>query len=425
MVRKIAVIWLLLTPLALVIADEEKAAKLAEAKKKVAEAKAAAEAAWVDLKADFDLVRSTRWRRINRPLRLAVAKYLDRLREDPEPIAAEFRGALVSAEIVSSETAIRLADAMIARVRTLERGETMSAEDLLSHAAKTVFPAKTFEDCWDQGFQDLEAVVRYREANKAVADLEKEPVKPDPENGGTPGTPTGMVLVPAGRYPVGPWTGWDFDLKKNKKVKVRINAFFMDVTEVTNEVYLKFLSSLPKDEVAANLALDFTVDPEGKIAMAKGREKFPARGMTFTAARACAKFLGKRLPTEAEWEAAARGSKHRPYPWGKEFEKGRTNSSESGRNMPVPVGAVPGDVTPLGIRDLGGNVSEMTSTLQGGGVADDEPGENAVIVYRGGNYEDDEESVANSYRWTIRAVGEKVDKVGFRCVVSEKDWKKK
>jgi formylglycine-generating enzyme required for sulfatase activity len=104
-----------------------------------------------------------------------------------------------------------------------------------------------------------------------------------------------------------------------------------------------------------------------------GREQWPANQVTWYGARLYCESVGKRLPTENEWEAAARGRADRPFPWGDERPRcgGVVVPSDEFLPMdsgcpkldgPSDVGGAAEDVTPQGVRDLGGNVSEWVDT---------------------------------------------------------------
>lgn len=153
--------------------------------------------------------------------------------------------------------------------------------------------------------------------------------------------PPGMVLIPAGPFWMGldklpPDTPWGQEDAKPKH-EVNLPPFYIDRTEVTYGDYKK-------------------VDPSLRI---PGRtETFPVTDVNWFEADRYCRAIGKRLPTEAEWEKAARGTDGRAYVWGEGFDPQKTNVGK----FPMPVGAVPQDKSPYGVLDMGGNVSEWTDS---------------------------------------------------------------
>jgi formylglycine-generating enzyme required for sulfatase activity len=293
---------------------------------------------------------------------------------------------------------------------------------------KAVFPGDTFEACWEGAFLDLPVVLLFKEAHDELKAAERKLEKARAGAGEKPAVPHGMVLVPRGRFVYGPWEeGWKSDLKSNKESKERVDPFFIDVHEVTNEDYAEFLAGIENHERRDSyLGYGMSMGEDGAVQVPDGEELLPVRGVTLEAAAAYAESVGKRLPTEEEWEKAARGEKGRRWPWGEEFDEEATNWEGAGLGRPAPVGSFEKDVSPYGVMDMAGNVSELTSTLDERRPY--EPGKLTAtdsVIYRGGNFEDGESSTTTTFRWIMTAISGKSEKVGFRCVISEKAWKRR
>ncbi len=169
----------------------------------------------------------------------------------------------------------------------------------------------------------------------------------------------GMVLIKGGNL-VRPGSffirrGKSPEPAEHEPYELRISAFYMDAHEVTYEDYCRFLN----DGNAGYATGGTKKDENGRYVPPRpDRDKFPIGGVNYYQARAYAKWAGKRLPTEAEWEYAHGGDKTRKYPWGDE-DPGETRANFGpifkGRK---PVGSFPEGRTPEGVFDLAGNIGE-------------------------------------------------------------------
>ena len=175
-----------------------------------------------------------------------------------------------------------------------------------------------------------------------------------------------MVPVPAGEFTMGSsGKAVDEDRDEAPQGQVTLPAFLIDKLEVTTALYCRFLNETGKTQ--DELGHSFFGLPKylpitqagGKWQPVAGKEQCPMTNVTWFGAMAYAKWAGKRLPTEAEFEKAARGTDGRKFPWGADFDPGKMRF---GQDNIGPVGGFPAGASPCGALDMSGNVWEWTSS---------------------------------------------------------------
>ncbi|MCS6775882.1 MAG: SUMF1/EgtB/PvdO family nonheme iron enzyme [Chloroherpetonaceae bacterium] len=155
-----------------------------------------------------------------------------------------------------------------------------------------------------------------------------------------------MVRIEAGPFRMGTNTGGEPDERPGRQVY--LPAFWIDVHEVTNGQYRRFCE-----------ATGHRPPPHwNNGTFPPGQEDWPVVYVTWEDAAAYAKWAGKRLPTEAEWEKAARGTDGRDYPWGNTFDPRHAALEEARFGK---VGRFPSGASPYGCLDMAGNVWEWTA----------------------------------------------------------------
>ncbi len=166
-------------------------------------------------------------------------------------------------------------------------------------------------------------------------------------------TPGEMVLIPAGEFILG--SNDEKDSPAFPQSKMNLPAYWIDKYEVTNYEFLDFAVKTGYSGEGAKEGKDwrsfFTPD----------KAKYPVVYITYNDAEAYCKSLGKRLPTEFEWEKAARGTDGRRYPFGDKWDAALSNTYEAGMRQPTNVGQYQ-DVSPYGVYDMLGNVQEWTAS---------------------------------------------------------------
>ena len=177
-----------------------------------------------------------------------------------------------------------------------------------------------------------------------------------------------MVRVSAGEFAMGNDEGAQHEKPKHK---VFLDSYYIDLHEVTNAEYHAFwIADGGENSAHTPVSYGDTLGVENWPKITKTKPDYPVVGVSWHDALAYAKWADKRLPTEAEWEKAARGTDSRLWPWGNAFSlrirgtKVHANvwdSNDGYQDGLAPVGTYPTGASPCGVLDMAGNVWEWVA----------------------------------------------------------------
>ena len=255
-----------------------------------------------------------------------------------------------------------------------------------------------------------------------------------------------MVYVPAGEFLMGS-TNLDLDARDDEKPQhtVYLDAFWIDKTEVTNAMFERFVAAAgyKTDAEKEGWGYAFTgsqwetvksVDwrhPHGASTSIKGLDNHPVVLVTWNDARTYCQWAGRQLPTEAQWEKAARGTDGRIYPWGNQtatcdyavMDDGSGDSCGKGIGT-WPVGSRPKGVSPYGALDVAGNVWEWVADrysknyyAQSPTRQPEGPSSGQYRVLRGGGWLHYLPTYVRAASRLDISPNYRVNDIGFRCVL--------
>lgn len=245
-----------------------------------------------------------------------------------------------------------------------------------------------------------------------------------------------MILIQGGSFQMGGMSDKSQSDEKPSR-KVTLKGFWMDVTEVTNAQYALCVAAGPceaPNELKSATRPNYYTNSEFA--------DYPVIFVTWNDAKTYCEWAGRRLPTEAEWEYAARGTDFREFPWGDTEPSEETANFLFKNKDTMKVGSYPNGASPFGILDMAGNVWEWVADFYNATyypnapaenpTGPDKPGVNGLqMVLRGGSWADEVAELRVSNRGFALAQKLDADKLsasyagvsnnrtGFRCAADE------
>jgi len=244
-----------------------------------------------------------------------------------------------------------------------------------------------------------------------------------------------QVYVPEGTFQMG---GLDPRASEDEKPvhQVEMKGFWIDKTEVTNAMFLQCVQSgtcTPPQNSASESRSSYFNNSEFA--------DYPVVNVTWDSAKQYCEWAGRRLPTEAEWEYAARGTSAATYPWGEAVPDDTRANFNYTNSDTAAVGSYPAGASPFGALDMAGNVFEWTSDYYDASFYSNGPASNptgpelrtAIFtrVVRGGSFADADVEIRATNRASVKGpnydaefgsdayLGDFSNKIGFRCASDE------
>lgn len=346
--------------------------------------------------------------------------------------AQDFRREEATAQRVSSgdESTRAGSQTVSADANVLEKSSARTEDPLPDNAGRQSFYSPLYQERYQRqialrvklsiviaGFLSIAAFVllagrgteiKQRDDNVPLPSLSPPPLPAATATPHPTPTPPPMVEVSGGEFTMGRDASEGGDRYESPSHSVTVSPFLMDVYEVTREEYQRCVE-------AGKCAKPSVWRGDSYPA---GTGRLPVTGVRWEDANNYAHWAGKSLPTEEQWEFAARGRDGRLYPWGREWRQGQANL---GSTHLTEVGSYE-EASPFGTFDLIGNAQEWTRSewkkypdkvTYLSKVATPE----SLRVIRGGSYRDAAPRVTATYRNALRmSTEESYEQTGFRCV---------
>jgi len=235
------------------------------------------------------------------------------------------------------------------------------------------------------------------------------------------------VYIPAGKFDMGSESG---DLDEAPIHTVSLDGYWLDRTEVTNEMFVRFLNAEGNKQEGGTTWLDpmdpfvWVLEKDGVWQTLPGKENYPIVNVSWYGAKAYCAWAGRDLPTEAQWEYAAKGTDSRRFPWGNDAPDCNLARFSGCGNTPVEAGNLLQGSNLWGVSDLAGNVAEWINDRYAADYYQQSPQEDPpgpmngyYRVIRGGSWGSTYLALQTSHRdWA--GADERINSVGFRCALN-------